>query len=93
MLPRHEDAVHYLSDAHPNKKLQSAQHFRRCADRLFNIRFTVRRGNKTRLELRWGEVNTLGQHPVEILFEPLAVTLHRVGETPDRLAGEIGTEH
>ena len=79
ILPRPDDAIHYLSDVYHNKRLQSVQHFCRCLHGLFNVRGRVRRGNKTRLELRGCQINAFGQHPVEILFEPLAVTLHRVG--------------
>ena len=63
--PRHDDTVHCLLDAHHNKRLQSAQYFRRRADRLFHVRCRVRRGNKTRLELRRRQINSFGQHPVK----------------------------
>ena len=71
-----------LSDAQHKKRLQSAQHFRRRADRLFHIRRAVRRGNKAGLELRGREVNAFGQHPEEKLFDRRAPAERAGRQTP-----------
>ena len=75
------------------ERSESAQHFRRCPDRFFDVRRAVCRGDKTRLELRGRQVNSFREHAVEIFFEPLAVTLYGTGKIPDRTFHEISAEH
>jgi len=58
---------------------KSCHHLFSCGNRGVNVRFGVGGGEESGLEGAGGEVHALGQHAVEILFEPLKIGLHGLG--------------
>src|SRR6266566_4546445 len=62
-------------------------------DHFLNVRWAVGGRDEPRLELRGGQINSFGQHGMEVFCESGAVTPHRFSQVMHGLTGEVGAEH
>src|SRR6266568_7409811 len=62
-------------------------------DHFLNVRWAVGGRDEPRLKLRGGQVDSFGQHGVEVFCESCAVALHRFSQVMHGLTGEVGAEH